>query len=265
MPRRIHVMHYLVFSLLLVIGMGVQAEVQTQAVTDDDAGIPLTGYLYWDDAMTGKRPGILVIHDGWGLNDAVRQRAQMLAELGYVAFAADLYGNGRVTDQPEQAAEWTHAITADVASWRRRASLGLAHLKSSELLEPGKIAAIGYGFGGDTLLQMAYDGTDLLGVLSFDGSCPAAPETSYGKITPKLLILHGQDDSLVTPEVIALFQSQLKAAGAHWELDIYGGARHGFANPNAGDDAHENLKDDAEADTRSWQRMQMFFYELFDE
>lgn len=248
---------------LLVIGTAVQAEIQTKAVVYDDEGTPLTGHLFWDDAVTGKRPGVLVIHEWWGLNDYAKQRARMLAELGYVAFAADMYGRSRVTDQPEQASEWMQEITADVDLWRQRAGLGLDQLKSSDLVDTDKVAAIGYCFGGGTLLQMAYGGTDLRGIVSFHGSLPAAPNDVNGKIKPRILVLHGQADSFVAPEVVTNFQNKLEEAGANWEMNIYGGARHGFTNPNAGDYGIDKLKYDAQADARSWQRMQVFFYELF--
>ncbi|MBK5966087.1 dienelactone hydrolase [Thiocystis minor] len=249
--------------VLLAIGTTVQAEVQTRAVAYDDEGTPLTGHLFWDDAIAGKRPGILVVHEWWGLNDYAKQRARMLAELGYVAFALDMYGSNRVTDQRGQASEWMQEITADVDLWRQRAGLGLEQLKASALVDTGNIAAIGYCFGGGTLLQMAYGGTDLKGIVSFHGSLPAAPEEVKGKIKPKLLILHGQADTFVAPEVVTNFQNRLEAVGANWEMNLYGGARHGFTNPKAGEYGMDNLRYDAQADARSWQRMQVFFYELF--
>lgn len=247
----------------LALGTVVQAEVQSKAIAYNDEGTTLTGYLFWDDALSGRRPGILVVHEWWGLNDYAKERARMLAELGYVAFAADMYGGNRITDQREQASEWMQEITADVDLWRQRASLGLAQLQASDLVDTDRIAAIGYCFGGGTLLQMAYGGTDVKGIVSFHGSLPAAPAEVKGKIQPRLLVLHGQADSFVAPEVVANFQNALEAAGANWEMDLYGGARHGFTNPHAGDYGMENLKYDAQSDTRSWQRMQVFFNELF--
>ncbi|MCG6941277.1 MAG: dienelactone hydrolase family protein [Thiohalocapsa sp.] len=249
--------------ILLAASNAAFAEVQSKAVQYMDEDVPLTGYLYWDDSIEGKRPGVLVIHEWWGLNDYAKQRASMLAELGYVAFAADMYGNGHVTDKPGQAQDWMQEVTADVELWRHRAELGLDQLKASEYVEPDKTAAIGYCFGGGTVLQMAYGDADVLGVVSFHGSLPAAPEESKGKIGPEILVLHGATDSFVTSDIVTNFQNKLEAAGANWEMDIYGGARHSFTNPNAGEYGIENLKYDAQADARSWQRMQDFFDELF--
>jgi dienelactone hydrolase len=257
--------HALLILLAAVWPSILLAEVQTKAIEYASQDVPLTGHLYWDDSIEGKRPGVLVIHEWWGLNDYVKSRARMLAELGYVAFAADMYGNGQVTDQPSQAQEWMQEVTADEEEWLARTELGLAQLKASELVDPAKTAAIGYCFGGGTVLKMAYADADVLGVASFHGSLPAAPEEAKGKIGPKILVLHGQADSFVAPEVVTNFQNKLEAAGANWEMDIYGGARHGFTNPNAADRGIENIQYDAQADARSWARMQAFFAELLAE
>lgn len=257
MPRLISLL------VLLLAATVAQAEIQTKVVNYDDEGTALRGVLYWDDALQGQRPGILVVHEWWGLNDYAKRRARMLAELGYVAFAADMYGSDRVTDDPEQASEWMQEITADVDLWRQRAGLGLEQLRKNPLVTTSEIAAIGYCFGGGTLLQLVYGGAELEGIVSFHGSLPAAPEEAKGKIDPKILVLHGQADTFIAPEVVTNFQNKLEEAGANWEMDIYGGARHGFTNPDAGDYGIENLEYDPQTDSRSWQRMQSFFDELF--
>jgi len=248
---------------LLLAATAVQAEVQTKAVSYEDEGAKLTGYLYWDDATTDKRPGILVVHEWWGLNDYAKRRARMLAELGYVAFAADMYGDGKVTDQPSQAQAWMQEVTVDPELWRQRAAAGLDQLEASGLVDTDRLAAIGYCFGGGTVLQMAYGGADLDGIVSFHGSLPAAPQESKGRIKPRILVEHGYADSFVSPEVVTNFQDKLEAAGANWEMDIYGGTRHSFTNPDAGAYGIENLRYDPQADARSWQRMQAFFDEIF--
>jgi len=249
--------------LLAALAAGAQAEIRTKAVEYEDEDTRLTGHLYWDDAKDGKRPGILVIHEWWGLDAYAKKRARMLAEQGFVAFAADMYGTGRVTDKPEQAREWMQEVTVDPELWRQRAQRGLDQLRASDLVDTGKVAAIGYCFGGGTVLQMAYGGADLDGVVSFHGSLPAAPEEVEGKIEPAILVLHGQADSFIAPEVVTNFQNKLEEAGATWEMDIYGGARHGFTNPDVASFGMENLAYDARADARSWARMQSFFDEIF--
>lgn len=239
------------------------AEVQEKAVSYQVDDIPMTGYLYWDDKLTGKQPGVLVIHEWWGLNDYAKQRARMLAELGYVAFAVDMYGNGQVTTAREQASAWMQEVTADVEGWRERALAGLDQLKASGKVDNDRLAAIGYCFGGASVLQMSYANAPVKGVVSFHGALPQAPEEVYGKIGPRILVLHGHSDSFIAPEVVSNFRDKLEAAGADWEMNTYGGARHGFTNPDAGKSGIANLEYSASADARSWQRMQSFFDELF--
>lgn len=253
----------LLFLLLVLFIAPAGAAIQSKVIKYQDEDIPLTGYLYWDDAIEGKRPGVLVIHEWWGLNDYAKKRARMLAELGYVAFAADMYGNNQVTTKPDQARDWMQEVTADVEGWRARAKLGLEQLKASGMVDGDNVAAIGYCFGGATVLQLAYDNAPLKGVVSFHGALPAAPEESKGKIGPKVLVLHGYADSFVSQEVVDNFRTKLEAAGANWEMDTYGGARHGFTNPDAGKFGIENLQYNAQADQRSWARMQSFFAEIF--
>jgi len=254
----------ILLGAILTLTLGTaQAAVQTKAVTYDDHGTKLTGHLYWDDGKAGKRPGVVVYHEWWGLNDYAKKRARMLAELGYVAFAADMYGDDKVTASPDQARQWMQQVTVDVDLWRERANLGLAQLKASELVDTQKLAAIGYCFGGGTVLQMAYGGADLKGVVSFHGSLPAAPEEAKGKVKPEILALHGQADAMIPPEIVQNFEAKLTAADANWELISYGGVRHAFTNPDAGKAGIANLKYDAQADARSWARMQDFFAEVF--
>lgn len=251
--------------VLALAALPAAAAIQHKAVTYEHEEAKLTGHIYWDDATEAKRPGVLVIHEWWGLNDYAKKRARMLAELGYVAFAADMYGDGKVTDKPPQAKEWMQEITADVEGWRERAGLGLKQLVDSGLVDQQRTAAIGYCFGGATVFQMSYADMPLQGVVSFHGALPAAPEEAKGKIGPSILVLHGQADSFVAPEVVTNFRNKLDEAGANWEMNTYGGARHGFTNPDAGSFGIENLQYNATADRRSWARMQAFFDELFAE
>ena len=250
--------------IILSLGFSAHSAVQTKAVEYMDDETKLVGHLYWDDAVEGERPGVLLIHEWWGLNDYAKKRAHMLAELGYVAFAADMYGDGHVTDQPEQAKMWMQEMTADVEGWRARAMLGIEQLKASGMVSGDKVAAIGYCFGGATVLHLAYANAPVKGVVSFHGSLPAAPEESQGKIGPEILVLHGHADVWIAPEVVSNFRSKLEEAGASWEMNTYGGARHGFTNPDAAAYGIQNLVYDERADRRSWDRMQAFFAELFE-
>ncbi len=256
----------IVSLLMLLLASPATAEIKSKAVHYQHDDEQLTGYLYWDDAVEGKRPGVLVVHEWWGLNDYAKKRAKMLAELGYVAFAADMYGDGKVTDKPAQAQEWMQEITTDVEGWRERASLGVMQLKKSALVDDKRLAAIGYCFGGATVFQLSYSGSEVLGVVSFHGALPAAPTEAKGKINARILAFHGAADNFVAPEVVQNFQAKLQESQADWEFVIFGGdVRHGFTNPDAAAFGIENLKYDAQSDADSWERMKFFFSDLFAE
>lgn len=256
---------YASLVLLFALAPSVQAEVQSRVVEYQDGGVKLTGHLYWDDAIDGKRPGVLVMHEWWGLNDYVKQRARMLAERGFVAFAADMYGDNKVTDHARDAGGWMKQITANIDGWQQRALLGLGQLKADALVDADRLAAIGYCFGGATVMQLAYAGADLDGVVSFHGSLPPASAEQAARIKARILVAHGDADSFVPAERIHQFKQALTDAGVDWEMDIYGGARHAFTNPGADSHGMENLRYDPVADRRSWSRMQDFFAEIFTE
>ena len=238
------------------------AEVKTETIEYKDGETVLTGLLAWDDAAEGPRPGVLVVHEWWGLNDYAKSRAEQLAAEGYVALAVDMYGDNKVTTHPDQAREWMTQITASVDDWTRRARLGLEVLRSQEQVDPARTAAIGYCFGGATVMQMAYAGADLDAVVSFHGSLPPAPE-SVTSIAPQVLAAHGRDDQFVPAERIAAFQQGLDRAEANWEMMIFSGTRHSFTNPGAGDYGIDNLAYNETADKRSWAAMLQLFGEVF--
>ena len=242
---------------------GVEAEVKTRTVTYHDGAIPLRGYLAWDDAATAKRPGVLVVHEWWGLNDYAKRRARMLAALGYVAFAVDMYGDAKVTEHGSEASAWAKQITANIAGWRHRALAGLHALREQAEVDPKRIAAIGYCFGGATVMEMAYAGADLKGVVSFHGSLPIPSEEEAREVKARVLAAHGAADAFVPAARLARFQQALEQAGVDWHMVIYGEARHGFTNPGANAYGIENIRCNHEADERSWRHMQQFLDEIF--
>jgi len=250
---------------LAVLSVPALAVMHADRVTYNDGDTELAGYLYWDDAFSGKRPGVLVVHEWWGLNDYAKLRAEMLAEMGYVAFAADMYGDGKVTRHADDAKGWMQQITANVDAWQRRALLALEQLRAHPKVDPEKTAAIGYCFGGATVMQMAYAGADVDGVVSFHGSLPPAGPGQAEKIRGRVLIAHGAADSFIPAERIKAFTEALEAADVDWEMDIYGGARHSFTNPYAEGYGMAGLAYDEAADRRSWARLLRFFEELFEE
>ena len=239
--------------------------VQHKAVRYTDGDTELVGYLYWNDALEDQRPGVMVVHEWWGLNEYARQRAEMLAALGYVAFAVDMYGKDRVTEHPDEAKVWMQQITENTDAWQKRALLGLEILKQHELVDPTRTAAIGYCFGGATVMQMAYAGADLDGVVSFHGSLPLPTDAQMPNIKARILVAHGSQDGFVPKERVDAFQAALNKAGADWQMAIYGGARHSFTVPDADKRGIENIAYDKQADQRSWATMQDFFNEIFAE
>lgn len=241
------------------------AAVQSRTVTYAQDGVTMKGQFYWDDAVKGKRPGVLVVHEWWGLNDYARHRAQMLAGLGYAAFAADMYGEGKATEHPDEAKAFMEKVTANQDVWRGRALRALEALRAQPEVDGGRIAAIGYCFGGATVMQLAYAGADVRGVASFHGSLPPAVGVRPGSIKAKVLALHGAADPLVPPERVLAFEKSLEEAGATWELVTYGGARHSFTNPGADKVGMTAMAYNARADRHSWDLLQYFLKELFAE
>lgn len=241
------------------------AEVQFKEVIYQDGDQKLKGYLAWDDAKKGKRPGVMVVHEWWGLNDYAKTRAKMLAEEGYVAFAADMYGPDKVTTHADDASGWMKQITSNQAAWQKRALLGLDELKKSKYVDSSKLASIGYCFGGATVMQMAYAGADLRGVVSFHGSLPPASPEQADMIKSRVLVSHGDIDPFIPVERITKFKKALNDANVDWEMDVYGGAKHGFTNPGADKVGMDALAYDEKADRRSWAKMKVFFGEIFAE
>jgi len=240
------------------------AEIRTEAVDYKDGDVVLEGYLAYDDAATGKRPGVLVVHEWTGLNDYTKMRARELAELGYVAFALDMYGKGIRPQTSEEAAKQATIYRSDRQLMRHRATVGLNQLLDNEMVDPGKVAAIGYCFGGGTVLELARGGADIGGVVSFHGNLDTPNPADAKNIKAKVLVCHGAADPHVPMEQVEAFRDEMDNAGVDWQLIMYGGAVHSFTNPNSGDDPSRGVAYNAAADRRSWQLMQSFFNEIFE-
>jgi dienelactone hydrolase len=254
---------FLSAAALLALTTSVGAAVVSESISYQHGDTQLEGQIYYDDASSEKRPGVLVVHEWWGLDDYAKTRASMLAELGYVAFAADMYGKGKVTEHPDQAKEWMMVNAANVPIWRERAGLALQQLKQHPMTDRDKTAAIGYCFGGATVVELAYSGADLDGVASFHGSLPLPIEGETPDLKAPLLLLHGHSDPFVEKAHVEKFRERLTALEADWEMVEYGGALHSFTNPAADQHGMPALKYDAAADRRSWARLQQFFAEIF--
>jgi len=256
----------ILISLLLVTSMSLQAAVVGEEVSYQAGDTTLKGYLARDAAVQGKRPGILVVHEWWGHNAYARERARQLAELGYVALAVDMYGDGKTADHPDDAGKFAAAVRNNLPLMQARFEAARAFLNSQPDVDPGQNAAIGYCFGGGVVLAMARSGADLDGVVSFHGSLGGGGTAAPGSVKARILVANGADDPFVTEEQIAAFKAEMDAAGADYTFINYPGARHSFTNPDAdafGERFGLPLAYDAEADADSWAEMQAFFQSLF--
>lgn len=235
-----------------------------KAVTYQQGGTTLEGFHVFDDAVEGKRPAVLVIHQWTGLTDYEKRRSRQLAELGYNVFAADIYGKG-IRPKPPEAGKEAGKYKGDRTLYRARLNAALDQLKADERTDGKKIAAIGYCFGGTGVLELARAGTDIAGVVSFHGGLAAADgmEAQVGKVPAEILVLHGADDPYEPDEEVAKFMQEMKNSKARWQMDFYGGAVHSFTQKEAGDDNAKGAAYNARADQRSWEAMRLFFNEIF--
>ena len=263
-------MRRLLALALLCSTVSAHAAVQTREIAYQDAdGERLVGYYAYDDAIKGKRPGIVVVHEWWGLNDYAKRRARDLAALGYNALAIDMYGDGKHTEHPQDAQAFMAEALKDPATSARRFDAGLNLLKLQPNINKHQLGAVGYCFGGKVVLDAARRGEKLDGVVSFHGALATQTPAQPGVVRAKILVEHGGADSMVTPEQVKAFKAEMDAAKADYEFVEQPGAKHGFTNPDAnrlghGDHGGPDIGYDKAADQRSWQDMQAFFKRAFD-
>jgi dienelactone hydrolase len=237
------------------------AAVQTKTVEYEFDGVKLKGFLAWDDAAKGKQPGVLVFPEWWGLNDYAKERAKQLAGLGYVAFAADLYGEGKVIDiaHPEDAGKMAGALRMNAKTWRGRAEAALKQLTSLENVDSSKVAAIGYCLGGSTALQLAYTGANIRAVVTFHAGLASPAKGEGEKIKAKFLVCHGAADKFIPEKAIADFKESLKDAHVPLDFVAYPDVVHSFTVPTADKVGNPGMKYDQKADEDSWKRMKELF------
>ena len=250
-------------AALLLLPLAADAAIKSRVIEYRDGDAVLEGFLAWDDETAGARPGVLVIHDWVGVSPYVQSRCEQLARLGYVAFAADVYGKGVRPQTPAEAARQAGRFKGDRPLLRSRVNAGLAALRELPTVDRRRVAAIGYCFGGTAALELARSGADVAGVVSFHGGLDSPTPEDAKKIRAKVLVLHGGDDPHVPPAEVAAFEAEMRAAGVDWQLVAYGGAVHSFTRPDAGSDASKGAAYDERADRRSWAAMRAFFAEIF--
>ncbi|MEM9921308.1 MAG: dienelactone hydrolase family protein [Bacteroidota bacterium] len=226
----------------------------------------MKGYIASDPSKSGKRPGILVVHEWWGHNDYARKRAEMLAELGYVALAVDMYGDGKKAEHPDDAGKFAKMVMSNMDVAKARFSQAMETLRQHPDTDPEKIAAIGYCFGGGLVLNMAMQGVDVDGVVSFHGSLPTPAELDGAQVKAKMLVCHGAADQFIQASTIDQFKKLMADAKVDMQFESYEGAVHSFTNPDADENGQKfglPLAYDQKADEASWQEMQQFFGKIF--
>jgi len=242
----------------------VQGAVQTETVEYSDGDVTLQGFVAWDpDRVQQSAPGVLVVHQWMGLTEYEQSRCRQLADLGYVAFALDIYGKGVRPSNPQEAAEFAGIYKKDRALYRRRLNLGLEQLKNRKAVDSTKLAAIGYCFGGTGALELARSGAQIHGVVSFHGGLDSPTPEDGKKITSRILVCHGADDPFVPVKDIEAFKTELNEAKVDWQMIYYSHAVHSFTQPMAGNDNSRGAAYNKKADERSWAAMRGFFNETF--
>lgn len=233
----------------------------TKDISYESGGRKLTGYYAVDDKRTGKRPGVLVCHQGGGLRDHEKERARKLAELGYAAFAYDVYGE--VASSPDQAMALLTALMGNPALWYERMLAGLAQLKAQTDVDTSRLAAIGFCFGGGSVLELTRVSSDLACVVAFHPGLTGLPETDGRPVHGKVVVCAGEKDPLIPPAARERFITLMKAANADWQLLVYGSAGHSFTDKSVDAFGIPNFKYDAATDQRSWAAMRQMFEESF--
>lgn len=250
--------------MLLLSGSLAHGKIVKQDIEYKEGSTVLEGFVAYDDAGPAKKPGVLIVHEWTGLGHYAKNRAEQLAKMGYVAFAVDIYGKGVRPTDPKEAGATAKLYKGDRKLYRARLQAGFDELKKQKKVNPDKIAAIGYCFGGTGALELARAGAKLSAVVSFHGNLDTPNADDAKKITAKVLVLHGADDPVVPDPEVAAFETEMRNAGVDWQLVKYSKSVHGFTNPdNKPNPDRPHAAYNADADRRSWLAMTNLFKEVF--
>lgn len=261
------------YTLLLIAALLVfscqpkEPELIEKEISYGSGDLTMNGYLVFDNSIEGKRPGVLVVHEWWGHNPYARERARKLAELGYVALAVDMYGDGKQASHPGDAGKFASEVFENMNEAQARFEAALNILKNFDKTDAEKNAAIGYCFGGGVVLQMARMGVDIDGVVSFHGSISSPIPAEKEKVKAAMLVLNGAEDSFVTADQIEAFKNEMNNAEVDYSFINYEGAKHSFTNPDAdslGAKFNLPLAYDKSADEKSWNEMKNFLTRVFE-
>lgn len=239
--------------------------IKKETVTYEGDSTSMKGYIAYDENAEGTRPAVLIIPEWWGVTDYVRGRADQLADLGYVAMVVDMYGNGQVADNPDAAGKLATPFYQNPQMMQRRFDAALAKIKTNPKADTTRIAAIGYCFGGNQVLNLARLGENLDGVVSFHGNLLGVP-AEKNKIKADILVCHGNADPFIKPLELDKFKRELDSVGAAYTFRGYDNATHAFTNPEAtakGKQFNIPIAYNAAADTASWNEMKTFFGKIF--
>lgn len=234
---------------------------RTQDIAYEADGVRMIGQFVADDQRPGKQPGVLVCHEGPGLTEHTKRIAARLAGLGYAAFAMDYHGDGKPLANPADTMTRLTPWRADPTGIRVRANAALDVLKAQKEVDPARLAAIGYCFGGTTALEVGRSGSDVKAIVGFHSGLATARPQDATNIKGKVLVCIGADDPIIPPEQRMDFEKEMKAAGIDWRLQLYGGAGHSFTNPAADSRGMKGFFYHEATDRRSWNAM----IELFNE
>nr|WP_144079242.1 dienelactone hydrolase family protein [Nitrospina sp. Nb-3] len=251
----------------VVAALPAHADVQTKEITHKLDGVELKAFVAWDDAIEDKRPGILVVHEWWGHNEHARNRATMLAELGYTALALDMYGDGKLADHPKKAGEFMNAAFQDWQGSQAKFNRALEILKSEPTVDGERIGAIGFCFGGAVSIRMARGGADLDAVVAFHSALPDQPPVSKGDVKASILVINGSEDGFLPADRVAGFMKEMFEANVDATYINLKGVKHSYTNPQADEFRQkfniDSLVYDKQADERAWKSMQEFFERVF--
>jgi len=236
---------------------------KTETVEYREGSLAMRGYLAYDETKTGKKPGVLVAHDVFGLGEDPKRRARMLAELGYVALAIDMYGDGKQPKDIQEGMGLLMGLMNDRAALRRRVQAASDALAKRAEVDSRKLAAIGYCFGGAVVLELARSGADVAGVVSFHGALNSPNPADAKNIKAKVLVCHGAEDPIVPPPEVDAFIKEMRESGCDWEFISYGNTLHSFTNPAVDGMNNPAAKYNETSDKRSWKAMRDFFDEIF--
>jgi dienelactone hydrolase len=260
-------MKHVILMLLLMSLQMLHAEIIGKEVEYTADNVTLKGYLTYDNSFKEKRPAVIVVHEWWGVTDYPRKRAEMLASLGYVAFAVDMYGSGITADNPSDAQKYAGESMRDLSLLKAKFMAAMELLKKNDHVDSAQIAAIGYCYGGGVVLAMARAGVDLKGVVSFHGSLSTPTPAEKGNVKAKILVCHGGADKFVSDTDIKNFKQEMNSAGVDFKFLSYKGALHAFTNPAAtelGKKFKMPIAYNKTGDKKSWKEMRIFLKKIFN-